>query len=235
MSNSVSYQHDQALTRGLVDQAFGAVGGARLLQELRARPSDCFLVGGAVRDALLGVACPADLDLIVPNGDSFVHSVLGRRGVPRRNRHGNWRYTFASGQHVDVIEPRYFYCQFESPVEALRFFDTSVNSVGVRLHDGHVLNPRDGLQDLLAGQVTLFEERWTTMNDFESVHLTLRLLRLIEKHPLDITNPSLAAAHIEKFDAVDWDELSRLNGVSCNQAQAVARATFGRQASLACP
>jgi hypothetical protein len=218
----------------LIDQAFRTAGLAWLLHELRATRADRYLVGGAVRDMILGVDTPADLDLMVPNHDTAIHEMLGRHGAGRRNRHGNWRYTFPSGFHVDVIEPRFFYRHFASPQAALAFFDTSVNSLGLRLHDGHLLNPRRGLQDLLARQVHLSVDRWTTMNDFESVHLTLRLFRLIKKHPLRIVNPSVALAHVEKFETVEWDELSRLNGVNRAHAQAAAREILGYQPSISC-
>jgi Poly A polymerase head domain len=231
MSNQSIRPLSRAFPNGLVDSAFRASEATWLLEELRATPTDCYLVGGAVRDMILGANCPADLDLIVPNHETFVHGVLDRFGEGRRNRHGNWRYSFANGRHVDVIEPRNFYRQFRSPVEALAFFDTSVNSLGLRLRDGHLLDPRGGLQDLLAGQVSLDADRWTTMDEFESVHLTLRLLRLINKHPLRIVNPSLALAHIEKFRTVEWDQLHRLNGVTRVEACAAARSVLGSQIS----
>lgn len=233
MSGGASHYQYRSWPLGLIDQAFRTSGATWLLQELRAIPTDSYLVGGAVRDMVLGIDSPADIDLMVPNGDTFVHDVLGRHGAVRRNRHGNWRYTFPNGSHVDVIEPRFFYCEFGSPEEALAFFDTSVNSLGLRLRDGHMLNPKRGLQDLLAGQVRLGADRWATMSDFESVHLTLRLFRLIKKHPLHIVNPSMALAHVEKFDTVEWGELSRLNGVSRLEAYAEARTILGYQHPLA--
>lgn len=213
--------------RELVDMAFKTSTATWLLEELRETPTDCYLVGGAVRDMFLGAACPADLDLMVPNRDTFVHGVLARHGRARRNRHGNWRYIFPSGSHVDVIEPRFFYRQFHAPAEALAYFDTSVNAIGLRLHDGDLLDPLGGLQDLFEGQLRLGHDRWTTMNDFESVHLTLRLLRLLRKHPLRVVNPSMALAHAEKFDSVDWNELERLNGMSRVRAYAEVRAVLG--------
>jgi len=57
------------------------------------------------------------------------------------------------------------------------------------------------------------------MSDFESVHLTLRLIRLLDRLLLRVINPELALAHLPKFESVDWLELGRLNGVTRDDAK----------------
>jgi hypothetical protein len=198
----------------LLYSAFADSRSSALLEELRSKEAEYYLVGGAVRDLIQGAVMPRDIDLIVPNGDEFAHRTLRGFGPSRRNRHGNWRYQLSEDLHVDVIEPRFFYRSFENASDTLSFFDASVNAIGVRLFDGHLLNPINGLGDLLSGEVTLPTERWQSMDDFESVHLTVRLTRLLKRLRLRVVNPELALAHLPKYKSVDWDEVERLNGVS---------------------
>ncbi|WP_345522711.1 hypothetical protein [Nocardioides conyzicola] len=178
-----------------------------------------FLVGGAVRDGLLGE--PAnDLDIAVPNDDEFAHLLFSTISSGAQNRHGNWRFELPSGQHVDLIQPQNFYKPFRTVLSMLAFFDTSVNAIGIDLGDpDHILDPIDGIDGLRRGQLTLPHERWTTLNDFESVHLALRTLRLLGRHPLTLSNPSLLRAQIPKFDLVEWSDLYRLNRISRGQAR----------------
>jgi tRNA nucleotidyltransferase/poly(A) polymerase len=216
-------------------RAFSGCAASWLLGELRSKPSDYYLVGGAVRDVIREQKAPQDLDLVVPNEDTFVHEMLSSHGESRRNRHGNWRYQLESGFHIDVIEPRYFYQNFATPREVLAYFDASVNAIGVRLHDGHVIDPIGGLKDLLAGSVRLPEERWTSMDNFESVHLILRLTRLLKRLRLRLINPELAMAQLPKFGLVDWTELFRLNGITELEARRTVETTLSLSATMSFP
>lgn len=196
----------------VVTTAFAQKGMQSLLAELRCA-SDAYLVGGAVRDVIRGLV-PQDLDLLICNNDERTHQVLAKFGVAKRNRHLNWRYYIGSRDHVDVIEPQFFYRRFNHACEVLRYFDASVNAIGINLRTSEVLDPLDGLHHLHDGHVWLPPARWQCMNDFESVHLTLRLTRLLERTELRVLNPQAALMHLAKYDTVPWDDLARLNGVT---------------------
>ncbi len=203
----------------VVHEAFAGMVAVEILRRLENR-SEYYLVGGAVRDLVTRAAPPSDLDIIAPNGDRYIHAVLSEVGRARRNRHGNLRYSLPSGRHIDVIEPRFFYGSFQNAAEALAYFDASVNAIGLRLGDGRLLDPIDGLADLLKGRVALPVARWTQMSDFESVHLAIRLTRLLERVQLEVVNPDIALAHLGKFDKVAWGDLARLDGVTRSEAKA---------------
>ncbi len=202
----------------LVERAFESKGLLNVLHKLR-QGDEYLLVGGAVRDLIMGYPAPKDLDLMVPNGNVHAHRVLGALGPSRRNRHGNWRYFVGSSVHVDVIEPRFFYQPFATSISAVGFFDSSVNAIGIGLHGDRVLDPQQGLRDLDAGQTRLPPERWSAMSDFEGVHLSLRLMRLLRRTGLRVTNPEVAMDQLAKYENVDWTDLRRLNGVDCVTAR----------------
>jgi hypothetical protein len=211
-STGVSSTSVPAAVPAIVEDAFQRHRAAALLDELRRLPATYYLVGGAVRDGFIG-STPSDLDIVVPNGDVVVHEILRHFGPGVQNRHGNWRYGLPTGGHVDLIEPQRFYQPFSGIVPMLRFFDASVNALAVDLRSNQVLDPIGGLDDLTHGRVTLPVDRWTSMNDFESVHLALRAVRLLQRYPLAITNPEVLAAQMPKVDLVDWSDLHRLHKI----------------------
>lgn len=125
-----------------------------------AAPDGCWLVGGAVRDALLGAPDPLDLDLAVA-GDvgrvaCAVGDALGAPRFPLSDRYGGFRVTAAGGLQVDVM-----------PVDPaglaadLRRRDTTVNALAIAasqaaphwpsLDRSAVIDELSGLEDLAAG------------------------------------------------------------------------------------
>ncbi|WP_315094717.1 hypothetical protein [uncultured Cellulomonas sp.] len=227
MSTTEALGVDSVFAKSVVDNAFSRLGGDSLLSALRSIEDEIYLVGGAVRDALAGTDAPRDLDLMIPNFSTEPHRILRGLADGRQNRHGNWRYVLCDGLQIDVIEPRFFYRNFTSAAGALAYFDASVNAIGFRIGDGCVLDPLGGARDLAKRRVTLPVARWSSMNDFESVHVTLRVARLLSRLALKVVNPSLALDQYSKFDLVDWTELERLNGVSRGRALEQVRLAFG--------
>jgi hypothetical protein len=203
----------------LVTNAFHLHGLSDTLKTLSKEPGRYFLVGGAVRDGLLGDFAN-DLDIAVPNNDSAAYLHFSKFSEGTQNRHGNWRFDLPSGQHVDLIQPQNFYKSFRRVTPMLKFFDTSANAVGIDLGDpNNVLDPLNGIDGLRRRRLTLPRARWTTLNDFESVHLALRTLRLLRRHPLTVVNPDLLKAQLPKLDRVEWSDLHRLNGVTRAEAR----------------
>jgi hypothetical protein len=136
------------------------------------------------------------------------------------NRHGNRRYTAPSGFGVDVIQPACFYKNFESPEETIRYFDISVNAIGVRVLDGSLFDPIGGVGDIRRRQVRTTQPRWQEMSDFESVHLVLRLVRYVDRYKLTLLDPHVVAEHLPKLDVVEWHDLERLHQMSRSEARA---------------
>ncbi|MBO9531963.1 MAG: HD domain-containing protein [Solirubrobacteraceae bacterium] len=120
----------------------------------------CWLVGGAVRDALLGDPEPLDLDLAT-TGDvarvaKAVADTLKAPRFPLSDRYGGFRVTAAGGLQVDVM-----------PVapgglaDDLRRRDTTVNALAIaaadaatswpRIDRAFVIDELGGLEDLAGG------------------------------------------------------------------------------------
>lgn len=191
---------------GEADPCYGLI-----LHELRRIEPKALVVGGACRDFALGEKGMSDLDLIVPNRSIACYEYFAQYPV-RVNRHGNFRFYLPGGQTIDVIEPRRFYRSFLNARDALSFFDLSVNAVAVEIGSGDVLDPLGGINDCFNRTVTLPPARWTSMSDFETVHLLMRLLRYVRRHDLAINNIDLAVRAAEKVFAIEWSEIARLNG-----------------------
>ncbi len=125
-----------------------------------AAPGGCWLVGGAVRDALLGVPAPLDLDLAVDGDVAQVARAVGQAldapRFPLSDRYGGFRVTAAGGLQVDVM-----------PVDPaglaadLRRRDTTVNALAIAAVDAartwpaldrlDIIDELGGLDDLAAG------------------------------------------------------------------------------------
>jgi putative nucleotidyltransferase with HDIG domain len=140
--------------------ATAALARRALSAASHAAPDGCWLVGGAVRDALLGVADPLDLDLAV-SGDvarvaRAVGDALGAPRFPLSDRYGGFRVTAAGGLQVDVmpVDPAGLRADLERR-------DTTVNALAIAAADAsrswpvldraEVIDELGGLEDLAAG------------------------------------------------------------------------------------
>jgi tRNA nucleotidyltransferase (CCA-adding enzyme) len=128
------------------------------------------LVGGAVRDALIGVTHGADVDLVVEGDAIALARVIGRDlggRVVAHDRFGTARLEFAHGRHVDMVG-----CRRETypapgalPVvvpgsldDDLGRRDFTVNAMAYRLSGpdaGTLVDPHGGRGDLEAARIRL--------------------------------------------------------------------------------
>lgn len=205
----------------VVDRTFARFDLSDLLQNLRNRSADVYLVGGAVRDAVRNSdLSPVDVDLMTSGDIDSFRDAFESIGAPRLNRHGNMRFALPCGRHLDLIHTGRFYGRAGSVEHALSYFDASVNALAVHISGADsILDPLGGMDDLAKGRLTLPTLRWTPGDAFEDVHVLLRTIRLVERTELQIANPHLAVPHRRRFDEVDWADLLRLNGFGREAAE----------------
>jgi len=115
-------------------------------------PESGYLVGGAVRDALLGTA-PRDLDWLVGDPQAEAEraaAALGGSAFALDEARGHWR-TVADGITLD-------YTPLAGDLEAdLRRRDYTVNAIAAGL-DGRLHDPLGGRADVLAGRLCMTSE-----------------------------------------------------------------------------
>ena len=124
---------------------------------------DVSLVGGAVRDALLGVTHGADVDLVVEGDAILLARSIGRQmggRVIAHERFGTARVEFAHGRHVDMVGARSEH--YPSPgalpevtpgslADDLARRDFTVNASAFRLSGdraGELVDPHGGRADI---------------------------------------------------------------------------------------
>lgn len=181
--------------------ATAALARRALAAASEAAPGGCWLVGGAVRDALLGVADPLDLDLAVAGDVARVARAVGQTldapRFPLSDRYGGYRVTAAGGLQVDVM-----------PVDPagltadLRRRDTTVNALAIRAADAapswpaidrlDVIDELGGLEDLAAGI-----QRACSAEAFEEDPLrVLRLARAVAGRPWKLDGETVRLARL---------------------------------------
>ena len=149
---------------------------------------DCFLVGGALRDAVMGRQC-ADYDLITP-GDptSLARNFAGKVG-------GSWFSLDAERCHSRVVcnKPQgrlsFDFAPFRFPKleDDLRDRDFTLNAMALPLHslDGKIFDPLSGLSDLRHGFLRSCGENsfWNDpLRILRGVRLALQFELRIETH-----------------------------------------------------
>ncbi|MBJ7470194.1 MAG: HD domain-containing protein [Solirubrobacteraceae bacterium] len=138
------------------ETAPGALARTALAAADAAAPGTAWLVGGAVRDVLLGTLNPLDLDLAVQGDPAPVAKAVSRAiGAPLfalSDRFGGYRVTAATGLQVDVMP-----LAPEGLVGDLRRRDLTVNALAVPLNAlgnwpsfdrSEVVDETGGLRDL---------------------------------------------------------------------------------------
>jgi poly(A) polymerase len=130
---------------------------------LEEEPGGVWIVGGAIRDALLGKRV-ADADLAVERGDEeraarAIARVAGGSAFTLSEEHATWRAVAPTdGWHVDVAGLR-----AEGIEEDLRARDFTVNAIAVPLAGGEPIDPTSGVADadariLRAASETAFDD-----------------------------------------------------------------------------
>jgi tRNA nucleotidyltransferase/poly(A) polymerase len=165
-----------------------------LVREVLAE-EDAYLVGGAVRDELLGREL-VDLDVVCSNPRQAARAFAKESGgapFPLSERHGAWRVTFPGGECVDFTPLR------GTLAEDLALRDFTVNAIAEPLAGGETVDPFDGRRDLAEHRLGVVSER-VFDND------PLRLLRAVRFEEelglrLDKQSEKLVRSHAELVSA----------------------------------
>jgi len=155
----------------------------RLFPRLRQLPSDCFVVGGAVRDLIIGTA-PADVDVACL--DPLACARLLRRKVIRLGREEHLSaYRVVDGAHVYD-----FAALLDGEIDAdLARRDFTVNAMAVELQSGALLDPHDGQGDLKRRTV-----RMINAANFDDDPLRmLKAVRMAVRFDFSVDEKTLAA------------------------------------------
>jgi putative nucleotidyltransferase with HDIG domain len=165
----------------------------RIAREALADGPSAWVVGGAVRDAVLGEEV-RDVDLAVePGAEQRAARAIGRaaRGFafPLSEEHATWRAVSGRGQwHADVAALR------AETIEAdLAARDFTVNAVAVPLAGGEPIDPTGGLGDSGARLLRAASERSFADDPLR----LLRAARLAARHRLELAPETLALARAE--------------------------------------
>jgi len=116
---------------------------------------EAYLVGGAVRDELLGREL-VDLDVVCLDSRKAARAFAEKSGgapFPLSERHGAWRVTFPGGECVDFTPLR------GTLAEDLALRDFTVNAIAEPLAGGEVVDPFDGRRDLAERRLKAVSER----------------------------------------------------------------------------
>ena len=130
--------------------------GRRALEALTG-PDAVHVVGGAVRDAILGREVE-DLDLVCAGDPAAVAAALAApsRGHAFRlsEEFGTWRVSWRDGGHVDVTALR-----GAGLADDLAGRDFTVNAIALPLGGAELIDPAGGLADIEAGILRAVSER----------------------------------------------------------------------------
>jgi poly(A) polymerase len=147
-----------------LEEAFAAAPSiAAARTALEEHPGPAWIVGGAIRDALLGERV-ADVDLAVTRGEEeraarAIAGVAGGSAFTLSEEFATWRAVAPTGSwHVDISGLR-----AESIEDDLRARDFTVNAIAVPLGGGEPIDPTGGIADaearvLRAASESAFEQ-----------------------------------------------------------------------------
>jgi putative nucleotidyltransferase with HDIG domain len=185
-----------------VSAALDALGSAPSVVAARTAledVSDTWVVGGAIRDALLGENV-ADADLAVAAGREeqaarAIARVAGGSAFPLSEEHATWR-VISSGDdwHLDVAALRAGTIE-----DDLRARDFTVNAIALALAGGDPIDPTDGIADCEQRRLRVASER--AFRD-DPIRL-LRAARISASHGLAIDPATVELARAEASRAAD--------------------------------
>jgi poly(A) polymerase len=178
-----------------LEQRLGAAASVIAAREALAGEEQAWIVGGAVRDALLSEHV-GDADLAVPAGrekDAARAIARGSGGVafPLSERHATWRAAVGQGRgsgtewHVDVTALR-----AATITDDLAGRDFTVNAVAVPLRGGEPIDPTGGQADAEARSLRAVSESAFTADPLR----LLRAARIAASHSLEIEDGTLRLA-----------------------------------------
>jgi putative nucleotidyltransferase with HDIG domain len=166
---------------------------------LEEHPGPAWIVGGAIRDALLGQGV-ADADLAVHRGEEeraarAIARVAGGSAFTLSQEFATWRAVAPTdGWHVDVSGLR-----AESIEDDLRARDFTVNAIAVPLAGGEPIDPTGGIADADAGILRAASE-----SAFEEDPLRLlRAVRLAAGMGLSLEKKTIEIARAHASHAAD--------------------------------
>ncbi|HXR28339.1 MAG TPA: hypothetical protein VN772_02090, partial [Solirubrobacteraceae bacterium] len=165
---------------------------ASALETARAalRGSRCWVVGGAVRDELLGAPAATDLDLVLagevaPAARALARAV-GGAAFSLSDEFGAWRVVAPSHAWQADVNP----LRGESVEDDLRLRDFTINAIARPLEGGAVIDPLGGEADLRAGILRLAAPGALTADPLRA----LRLVRLACELGFEADEEARAAA-----------------------------------------
>jgi len=165
-----------------------------LFPRLRDLPGDAYVVGGAVRDLLLGAA-PADVDVACLDPLTCARA-LGRKVIRLGREEHLSAYRVVEGPHVYD-----FAALLDGSIEAdLARRDFTVNAMAVDLRSGALLDPHDGRGDLGRRLVRMIDPA-----NFDDDPLRmLKAIRMAVRFDFKIDENTLAAIRLraERITAV---------------------------------
>lgn len=153
------------------------------------RGREAWIVGGAIRDACLGVV-PLEIDVAVSGDADLLAQDLERAGVGRavflsRDRPGPRVFRVAGRRPLDIAE-----IEGGSIAADLARRDFTVNAVAVPFHGGAILDPFGGLADLSRRRLRCVRAE----NLLDDPLRALRAARFLASHGLSPDRATLDAA-----------------------------------------
>jgi poly(A) polymerase len=171
-----------------------------------------WIVGGAIRDALLGAGV-GDADLAVDPGSEegaarAIARVAGGSPFPLSEEHASWRVVSSTaGWHIDVVALR-----ADGIEDDLRARDFTVNAIAIPLAGGEPIDPTGGVRDAEARLLRAASQR-----AFEGDPLRLlRAARLAAGHDLSVEPETADLARAGAAHAADpagERQFSELRGI----------------------
>jgi poly(A) polymerase len=156
-------------------------GSALELSREVLRGSSCWVVGGAVRDQLLGAPPSTDLDLVVAGEVAPAARALARAAgataFSLSDEFGAWRVVARAGGWQADLNP----LRGESLEADLRLRDFTINAIAQPLDGGALIDPLGGAADLAARRLRLAAPDAVAADPLRA----LRLVRLVCE--LDLT------------------------------------------------